>query len=405
MQVIYTPSIDQAGKVTRVIAVVFDVTERRRLEEQLRHAQKMEAIGSLAGGIAHDFNNLLTVINGYTDMALSTLDASHPARHDLFEVRRAGDRAAALIRQLLAFSRKQALHPRVVDPAALIERMSTLLQRLVPGNVRLNTLIGPGVGTIEVDPGQLEQAVMNLVLNARDAMPAGGEINIELTSVDIARPGHDGPHELDPGLYVRLRVSDTGEGMDDATLGRIWEPFFTTKPPGQGTGLGLPMVYGFVSQSGGAIDVHTAPGEGATFDIYLPRARRAGAQAAAPSAAPGGTILLVEDDESVRAIAAQALREEGYAVIEAASAVEALAFDGKDVDLVLTDVVMPGSDGPKLVADLAARLGPVRVLFMSGHTRPEQQFVAPDGSPAPVLRKPFTRAGLIRAVREALEGT
>jgi PAS domain S-box-containing protein len=416
---IASDDIEYAGRRARLVAVT-DVTERRRLEEQLRQAQKMEAIGRLAGGIAHDFNNLLTAMSGYAELAASALADDHPARADILEIRRAAERAARLTGQLLAFGRRQVLSPTVVAPDRLLGDLAGLLRRIIGEDISLELdLRSPGVAVL-VDGSQLEQVIMNLVVNARDAMPEGGRLTIGTAVVEAAPAPLRAP-EAPPGEPARRRwleisVADTGVGMDEATLGHIFEPFFTTKRPGEGTGLGLSTVYGIVEQSGGSVAVESRPGAGSTFRIRLPivdgEAVRNGPPVAVEPAAAGAegprggteTILLAEDEPGIGALMAQSLRRLGYEVLEAADAATALELAaGRRIDLLVSDVVMPGVDGPTLAEALLARQPDVRVLFVSGYApglvpgRP-----AVEGRYA-FLAKPFDAATLAARVREVLD--
>ena len=394
----------EGEQLSGMTGVVVDVTGLRHAEEQLRVAQRLEAVGRLAGGIAHDFNNLLVVILGFADLALDQVPADDPMRANIEQICRAGERAAELVRQLLAFSRRQVMRPEVVDLNEVVRGVEPMLRRLIGEDVILRTALRERLPSVLADPGQLEQALMNLVVNARDAMPGGGTLTIET--------GKGRPDRGTAG-YVELRVRDTGHGMDEATRTRIFEPFFTTKPHGEGTGLGLPTVYGIVQQSGGTIAVETAPGKGTTFTLAFPPDRSgAGHVPRAVSLEPGegsrgnATVLLVEDEEAVRNLAARFLAAAGYEVVAAATGAEAeRAFDahGK-IDLLLTDVVMPMMNGPELAARLTARKPELRVLFMSGYDS-TQAGGPPSLTPAGarLLAKPFTRLELSRRVHEALE--
>jgi PAS domain S-box-containing protein len=400
-----------AGRVTRIVGTIQDVTELKRLEEQFRQAQKMEAVGQLAGGVAHDFNNLLTVINGLSELALHRMCLEDPSRELIAEVLKAGERAAALVRQLLAFSRKQLLQPQVLDVNVLLGELSKLLLRLIGEDIGLRLDTAPGLGLVKVDPGQFEQAVINLAVNARDAMPAGGRLTIETRNAELDE-GHLGHHpDARPGRYVLVAVSDTGHGMDAATRARIFEPFFTTKGPGRGTGLGLAMVYGFVKQSGGHIEVDSELASGTTFKVYLPRTEEAvpaGRSLQDFVMIPRGTetILLVEDQDAVRSFARHVLLAAGYTVLEAQDGEDALWVARQrqgPIHLLLTDVVMPRMNGRQL-ADLLCRERPeTRVLFISGHA---DETITRCGVP-PVsgafLQKPFNPARLARTVREVLD--
>jgi PAS domain S-box-containing protein len=400
---------DVAGRVEYYETFVRDLTEQRRLQEQLVQSQKMEAVGRLAGGIAHDFNNLLTVITSYSDLLLEDLAPTDPKREDVEQVRHAADGAAALTRQLLAFSRQQVLAPRVVNLSAVVQGVEKMLRRVIGEDVDLVTSLDPDVGSVKADVGQLEQVLMNLAVNARDAMPAGGQVMLETANIeydpDYARDEAAGPARR----FVMLAVSDTGIGMDEATKARIFEPFFTTKGPGKGTGLGLATVYGIVQQSGGYIWVYSELGRGTTFKIYLPEVDAPPeAAAVAASELPRGTetVLLVEDSEAVRAVARQVLERQGYTVLEAPRGDVALALaaahDGP-IHLLLTDVVMPGLSG-RQVADQLTELRPdMQVLYASGYT--DDAVVRHGVLEAGIayLQKPFTTATLTRKVRETLD--
>jgi signal transduction histidine kinase/ActR/RegA family two-component response regulator len=385
----------------------------RQSEEQLRQSQKMEAIGRLAGGVAHDFNNLLTAITGYSQILLMRLGADHPMRGAVENIRKASDRAAQLTRQLLAFSRKQMLEPKILDLNALVASVEGMLRRLIGENIQLVSDPAPALGRVKADPGQIEQVLFNLVVNARDAMPQGGRITLRTANL-VLLPGDPRVESgLAAGEYVVLVVSDTGTGMDAETQTRIFEPFFTTKEKGKGTGLGLSTVYGIVSQSGGHIGVESARGKGASFTILLPRVEGAVEPAVtAPAEAgigPRGaeTVLLVEDEDIVRSLAADALRMHGYTVLEAAHVGDALAIcrhhDGR-IDLVLTDVVMPELNGKELFERLLAIRADLKVLYMSGYA---ESGIVHDGMLDPgtaFLPKPFTPESLAAKIREVLEG-
>jgi len=402
-----------SGKVEYYETFVRDVTEQRRLQTQLVQSQKMEAVGRLAGGIAHDFNNLLTVITTSCDLLLEDLTASDPKREDVQQVRQAADGAAALTRQLLAFSRQQVLAPQIVNLGDVVYGVEKMLRRVIGEDVDLVTVLGPDVGAVKADVGQIEQVLMNLAVNARDAMPTGGKLTIETANVE-----HDPDYAREQeaaavSRFVMLAVSDTGTGMDEATKARIFEPFFTTKELGKGTGLGLATVYGIVRQSGGFIWVYSEPGLGTTFKIYLPQVDE-GAVAAAAGAktAPGTshrgteTVLLVEDAAAVRSVIHEALVRQGYAVLDAPNGGEALRVaesHAGPIHLLLTDVVMPGLSGRQL-SDQLTRIRPeTRVLYTSGYT---DDAVVRHGvleSGIAYLQKPFTVEGLARKVREVLD--
>jgi PAS domain S-box-containing protein len=402
---------DAQGKVIGLIGTAHDVTEEKRLEDQLRQAQKMEAVGRLAGGVAHDFNNLLTVINGYSEMLFNRLPADDPGRELLAQVRKSGERAARLTRQLLAFSRKQVLQPQVVSLNTLLGELRKLLRPLIGEDIELALVPAPLLGLARVDPGQFEQAVINLAVNARDAMPRGGRLTIETHNTELDED-YAGRHpEVRPGRYVLVAVSDTGQGMDETTRARIFEPFFTTKGPGKGTGLGLAMVYGFVKQSGGHVEVYSEWGRGTTFKVYLPRAEQTTPSAKAPPdllKVPGGTetVLLVEDEDAVRTLSRLVLQSSGYTVLEARDGQEAVWVAQQHqgpIHILVTDLVMPRMSGRQL-ADLLTQARPhVRTLFMSGYT---DEAVLRHGvleASVAFLQKPFSPIGLARRVREVLD--
>jgi two-component system cell cycle sensor histidine kinase/response regulator CckA len=397
------------GRVEYYEAFARDVTEQRRLEGQLLHAQKMEAVGRLAGGVAHDFNNLLTVILSYSDLLLEDLPPVAGSRDDIAEIRKAAVAATSLTRQLLAFSRQQVLEPRVLDVNEVVASTEKLLTRLLGEDVHLATVLASDLGAVKVDPGQLEQIIMNLAVNARDAMPRGGRLTLETGNVDMDESYVRGHPVAQPGRYVMLAVSDTGVGMDAKTQARIFEPFFTTKEPGKGTGLGLATVYGIVKQSGGFIWVYSEPGHGTSFKIYLPRVDE---QVVAASVGPehplGGseTVLVVEDVAAVRAVACEMLGRHGYRVLEAPDGETALRLVAKhqgEIHLLLTDVVMPDVSGRELADKVAAVRPGVRVLFMSGYTDDAvvRHGVLQEG--IAFLQKPFTPDTLARKVREVLD--
>jgi PAS domain S-box-containing protein len=405
-----SPVRNSDGQVEKLVIVNRDITDRKKLEEQFRQAQKMEAVGRLSGGIAHDFNNLLGVIIGYGEILQEGLPAGHPLRRSADEVLAAGRRAAGLTRQLLAFSRQQVLEPRVLN--SIVGDMESMLRRLIGEDVDLTSKLDPRLGTTKADPGQLEQVIMNLAVNARDAMPQGGKLiietaNTEMDELFVKRY----PYPVQPGLYVRLTVSDTGTGMDPATQARIFEPFFTTKAKGQGTGLGLSMVYGVVKQSGGYIDVYSETGLGTTFKIYLPRVDEA-AVPVSPEASIAKTlrgtetVLLVEDEAALRDLTSSVLQACGYTVLEAKNGGEALDISQHhegQIHLLLTDVVMPGISG-RVLADQLLQLRPqIKVVYMSGYTG---QTVGAHGILDPgslFLQKPFTREALGLKLRSALD--
>jgi len=385
-------------------------TERRELEAQFLQAQKMETVGRLAGGIAHDFNNLLTVINGTASLAMEQQPAGGPLVHDLQEIKDAGERAADLTRQLLAFSRQQILKPTVLDLNALVGGMRNMVQRLIGEDIHLVVVSGPGLGNVRADPGQVEQVLLNLVVNARDAMPTGGTLTIETQNVELDAAHAELHPSVRPGSHVMLAVSDTGVGMDEMTRQRVFEPFFTTKEAGKGTGLGLATVYGIVKQSEGSIWVYSEPGLGTTFKIYLPRVAESVATRARVRAAgvvPGTeTILLVEDEATVRRLAERILKSAGYTVLPAAdgvAAVQVLSAHPGPVHLLLTDVVLPGMSGREVAERVAVTHPHVRVLFTSGYTDDTMFRHAVIDATTAFIGKPYTVADLTRRVREVLD--
>ncbi len=391
------------------VGILRDISARKRIEEQLRRSQRLDALGQLAAGVAHDFNNLLVIINGYAEMAIATLPAGAPMRADLEQIRDAGMRAARLTRQLLAFGRKQVLAPVVVSLNAIVGDLQSMLRHTVGEDIDLELRLAPDLGNVRADPSQLEQILVNLVVNARDAMPQGGQIVLETANVEIGAEGTPGHIEAAPGTWVVLSASDTGCGIDEQTMARIFEPFFTTKPAGKGSGLGLATVYGIVKQSGGHLAVESQVGQGATFRIYLPRVSGevgAGPEAAVAQAAGTETILVVEDDEGVRRAAQRALRSLGYEVLTAAGPTEALRLCREregPVHLVLTDVVMPTMNG----VELAERLGAIRrdlpVLYMSGYANSSVARHGELPTGASFIQKPFTAVELGRKIRETLD--
>ncbi len=396
--------IERRGELVECLAIVRDVTQRRYLEAQLQQSQKMEAIGRLAGGVAHDFNNLLTAIIGYAQMASLRPDMSPAAAVDLREISSAAHRAAALTRQLLAFSRKQVLEPRVLDVNRVVSGIEGLLRRLIGEDIEFFTILQPGLRHVLADPGQLEQVILNLVVNARDAMPDGGRLTLRTRMAASLAKGVIVTADQSAGPFVTIEVSDTGVGMDAETRLRIFEPFFTTK--NLGTGLGLSTVYGIVQQSGGGIGVTSAPGKGSVFTVALPVAIGECSDGDASDPLPlvrgSESVLVVEDDEGVRALAARILRGTGYRVLEAASAEEALGAvlgAGEPVDLILTDVVLPRMDGRHLVAEIRKARPDVRALYMSGYRSGAEERLEDDG----FIAKPFSPDGLVSAVRCVLD--
>jgi len=406
------PWRDGHGRLLGAVGTLVDVTVRKDLEAQLTQAQKMEAVGRLAGGVAHDFNNLTTAILGYSELMLRRLDPDDPLRRHVAEVTRAAERAAALTRQLLAFSRKQLLQPKVLDVAEVLEHSRGLLERLIGEDVELVTRGEPGVGRVRADPVQLDQVILNLAVNARDAMPRGGRLVLEASNADL---DEDYAHEhvtVRPGRYVMLAVSDTGHGMDKETQQRIFEPFFTTKEMGKGTGLGLSTVYGIVQQSGGYVWVYSEVGRGTTFKIYLPRVEDEAdrpppvAEPPAARAITSGLVLLVEDEASVRELLRELLETAGYSVLEASRPGEALRIAqarAEPIQLLITDVVMPEMTGPELARRLAEMRPGLRMLFLSGYTEGVVVDKGLLGEGAHFLQKPFTGEVLEAKVREVLD--
>ena len=395
---------------TEAVSFILDLTERKRLEQQLRQAQKMEAVGQLAGGIAHDFNNLLSIIIGYSELLEARFDASDPLRAKLEQIRRAGQRAATLTRQLLTFSRKQVLEPKVLELNHVVADTLRMLQYLIGEDIELIAVPRSNLWHVSADPGQVEQVIINLAVNARDAMPKGGKLTIETDNFEIDEVFVRQHAGSVPGSYVMLSVTDTGCGMDEETKGHIFEPFFTTKALGKGTGLGLATVYGVVKQSGGYISVYSDLGRGTSFKIYLPRAERSVPPAVSVSGGTGRqqgseTILLVEDADPLRELAGEILREAGYTLLQAANGADAIRVTEayrEPIHLLLTDVVMPEIDGPKL-AERLLRIHPgIKVLYMSGYTDESLSHHGVRGSGISLLQKPFTRESITRKVREVL---
>ena len=409
----YFPVRGTMGEITGVGAIVVETTTHHELEAQLLQAQKMEAVGRLAGGVAHDFNNLLTVISSYSEMALETLAPEDPLYGDMREIRSSADRASRLTRQLLAFSRKQVMQAQVLDLNRVSTEMERMLRRLIGEDVTLALDLAHDVGEIRADPGQLEQVLMNLVLNARDATPDGGRLLIGTRNVSLASDlTHDGV-KVPAGEYVTLSVMDTGSGMSDETKAHLFEPFFTTKDSGQGTGLGLSTVYGIVKQSGGEIHVHSEIGRGSTFTAYFPRLAQRRERISPPGSSAiddnfgTETILLVEDDQALLGLAQRILRAAGYTVLEARNANAAIElgtlYEG-EVHLLLTDVVMPQQNGRTVGARLTALRPGMRVLYMSGYTDEDVMRRGVSAKQSEFLQKPFTPDQLTRRVREVLDG-
>jgi PAS domain S-box-containing protein len=406
-----SPYRDSLGNVIGLVGISRDVTEMKRLEAEFRQAQKMEAVGRLAGGMAHDFNNLLSVIIGYSELIYGRLRPDDANRGLLYEVQKAGDRASRLTRQLLVFSRKQVLQPQVISLNPLLADLGRMLERLIGEDIEVAQALDPGLWMAQVDPGQLEQAVINLAVNARDAMGGSGRLvfgtrNARLDEVEA------GKHpDARPGEYVVLSVSDTGHGMDEATKARIFEPFFTTKEAGKGTGLGLAMVYGFVKQSGGHVEVDSGPGRGTTFRLFLPRTELAETSPSLDEEdlrISGGdeTILLVEDEEALRALVRQVLQSYGYTVLEARDGQDGLWMAGQyqgTIHALVTDVVMPRMGGRELAEQLIRKRPDLRVLFMSGHTGDPALRRGEAPMDAAFVQKPFSPLALARKIRQLLD--
>jgi PAS domain S-box-containing protein len=398
------------GHLVRVWGTQRDVTDQRHLEEQFRQAQKMEAVGQLAGGIAHDFNNLLTAILGNTQLLLRDLPPGDAKRGDVEEIRKASERAASLTRQLLAYSRRQMLQPEVLDLNVVVAEMDKMLRRLIGEHIALEAGLAPDLGRVRADPNQIEQVIVNLAVNARDAMPDGGKLTIETANVDLDEAFAQAHLGSVPGSYAMLAVTDTGTGMDAAVRAHLFEPFFTTKEVGKGTGLGLATVYGIVKQSGGYISVYSEPGRGSSFKIYLPRIATPADEPAGPQKggpAPGSeTVLVVEDEPAVLTLSRRALEAQGYVVLAASDPLAALRVvehHGGTIHLLLTDVVMPGLSGRELADRLTAQRPGMRVLYMSGYPGDAvvQHGTLPSGSA--FLQKPFSPDGLARKVRDVLD--
>jgi signal transduction histidine kinase/ActR/RegA family two-component response regulator len=384
-----------------------------RLEAQLAQTLRLQAVGQLAGGIAHDFNNLLTAMIGFCDLLLLRHRPGDQSFADVMQIRQNANRAASLVRQLLAYSRQQTLQPRVISLSEVLAELAHLLRRLIGGAITLKLEHGRDLHPVLVDQGQVEQVVINLVVNARDAMPEGGTLTIRTSNASVSEPMPAAGEMLPPGEYVRIDIVDTGTGIAPEIIDRILEPFFSTKPMGAGTGLGLATVYGIVKQSGGHLVIESKLGEGTTFSIFLPRyaesaaaARREGVEEDARDLTGAGTILLVEDEDAVRLFSARALRNKGYKVIEARSGEAALVIMGQDsepIDLLITDVVMPEMDGPALVEEIRSRRPDMKVIFISGYAESAFRQQASDGSMLHFLAKPFSLKQLATKVKDVLE--
>src|SRR4029077_19746530 len=408
---VFSEAIELDG-VPCVLSVTHDVAERKQLEQQLRQAQRMDAVGRLAGGVAHDFNNMLGVIRGYSELLRSRM-CDEVAQEQIEEIKKASDRAASLTRQLLAFSRRQVLQPASLDLNERISQISKMLRRLIGDDVQLIVRPGDSLAAIEADPGQIDQVILNLAVNARDAMPNGGKLLLETSNIRLDDSSLFQQRAVKPGSYVMLAISDTGCGMDPETLSHIFEPFFTTKEHGKGTGLGLSTVHGIVTQSEGYIWVASQPGQGSTFKICLPASRKRHVQATQEAnerrevARGSATILLVEDEESMRKLTRHLLEGPGYRVLEACDGAEAieLARQNSDIRLLLTDVVMPRLSGPGLAERIKATIPQIEVIYMSGYTDELLVRHGALGQGITFLEKPFTQDSLINAVQKALVGT
>ncbi|MGD0019557.1 MAG: ATP-binding protein [Candidatus Limnocylindrales bacterium] len=405
------PQYAPDGSLIGYDGLIQDVTERRALQEQLSQAQKLQSIGRLAGGVAHDFNNLLTAILGNAELAMMDLETNHPARASIEEITKAAEGAARLTRQLLSFARRQMIEPVALDLGAVVEGSVEMLRRLLGEDIEITAVLDGHLGIVQADPGQIQQVLVNLTVNARDAMPEGGRLVIETANQVIADEYVSTRPEISAGRYVTLSVTDTGTGMSDEVLSHLFEPFFTTKPQGSGTGLGLATCHGIVKQSGGHIWVHSELGQGTTVTILLPQAapRSGGAgepSAPQPPARGTETILVVEDEPSVRRLAVLGLRSNGYMVLEAANAAEALriAATEHDIALVVSDVIMPGMHGPELAARLSKVRPKMKVLLTSGHADAPEAFRDAEGRAIPFLAKPFTPDRLAHRVRAVLDG-
>ena len=398
----------QYGGETAALAVLMDITGRRQLDDQLRQAQKMEALGLLTGGVAHDFNNLLTIIAGYSQLILGKLRDTDPNRHSAEQIVKAAERAGELTGRLLLFSRRRVPQAKVLDLNQVVASLGIMVRRLLGEEIELQLNLAAGLGSVHADPSRIEQVLLNLAANSRDAMPHGGTLTIETANVTVEEAGAP----VKPGAYIVLTVKDTGDGMDAATQAQAFEPFFTTKGAGSGTGLGLYTVAGIVKQSGGAVQLSSQPGHGTSLRVYLPRVDRApvSVEAEAPrSAAAGGaeTILLVEDDDMVRTLVRETMESSGYRVLEASDPLEARTIAGNcqgAIQLLITDVIMPKASGPELAKELLSVCPGLKVLYMSGHTERAISKRGVRRKKVAFLPKPFTPADLVAKVREVLEG-
>ena len=407
----YSVPLGNPGNPTGALVLYQDITARKRIEQQLRQAQKMEAVGQLAGGIAHDFNNLLMVILGYAAALTESPDIGQNAQSKTKEISKAANRAASLTRQLLAFSRQQVLEPKVMSLNLVVEDVKKMLGRLINEDIALVTELDPGLGCMKADHGQIEQVLVNLAVNARDAMPKGGKLTIKTGNIEVSQHYSQSHEPMPPGSYIGLTVSDSGLGMDARTQSRVFEPFFTTKEQGKGTGLGLATVYGVVKQSGGFIWLTSEVGRGTTFEIFFPRVSELiedvpSERSRVLPARGSEKILLVEDDEALRALILSSLRDAGYTVLEAANGVDGLRIAHREagtIELVVTDVVMPGMSGPKMAEQISDLYPKTRILYMSGYFEfgGGHQEILRQGRT--LLQKPFELRHLERQVREILE--
>ncbi len=403
-----SPILDQTGNTMGFLAIQRDITEHQRLEQQFIQAQKMEAVGRLAAGVAHDFNNLLTIINGHSALMLRRLPSDNPSRESFAEIKDAGERAAGLTRQLLAFSRQQVRTSAVLDLNTVVSNSLKMLRRLIGEDIELTFNPAPNVSNVCSDPGQIEQVLMNLAVNSRDAMPEGGKLTIETSNFKVDEGYTAAHYSIPPGSYVMLAVSDTGCGMDAATQAKIFDPFFTTKEPGKGTGLGLATVYGIVKQNGGYVWVYSELGQGTTFKIYLPAVlgKEEATERHQDNAGGSETVLLVEDEAKVRSLARIMLESEGYTVLEAPGSTEALRMASQHkgaIHMLLTDVVMPVMSGRELAERLAKMHPQMKILYMSGYTDDTVLRHGVLESGVAFLQKPFAPEVLVRKVREVLD--
>jgi signal transduction histidine kinase len=402
--------LGENGAPVRGVGISLDVTERHILEEQYQQAQRMEAVGQLAGGVAHDFNNLLTVILGYCELLLADLDPDDRRQADIAEIQKAGESAAGLTRQLLAFSRKQFIEPTLLDLNVVVAEMRTMLERLIREDVKVRLGLRPDLALVKADRGQIEQIIVNLAVNARDAMPKGGTLTIQTANVELDEHYAATHLAARPGRYVALTLTDTGTGITPEVKAHLFEPFFTTKEPGKGTGLGLATVHGIVTRGGGSVNVYSEVGHGTSFEVYFPRADvgEAVVDVPVPVARPRAgseTVLVVEDSDGLRELAKRMLERRGHKVLVAANADEALRlFEGNgSIDVLLTDVVMPGASGPELTKQLVGLRPGLKVIYMSGYT---EEAIVQHGVLEPgiaFLHKPFTSETLGRKIREVLD--